>query len=482
MDSMNTMNTQNAYEQEIDLKDLLFAILRKWKPIIASMVIFAVLIGGAKGVLTYRNYSDPEAVKNRTETYETEQQQYEDSKNILEREIKNITDDIANRQDYMENSLLMNMSPYDVGEARADLFIKTDYEIMPGMTYQNIDYTNTILQSYQSLITSTAFLEHIARSTGMKDWYLQELITVERGNTTITGTNISELTNLLTIRVKHSSVTEAEDLLDDILKQVGALSRQINGSIGEHTVDVISRSSGSIVDLALATKQKEERERLDSLESALVEKETALKELKEPEMNSPTKMVAVKSAIKYSVLGAVLGAFMIIFIVCVFFVMSDKLYSSKELRNRFRVKVLGELSQGKKAGKIDALIDRLEGKAASNTADVEYEVIAANIKNYTDGIKTLLVSGTAAPDFIVQVVKQLAGHLPGMQIVAGGNILQDAETIRKLSQCDGVVLVEQCGLSTYQAIGWELEKICDLKKEIIGTIIVGRASGASGPV
>lgn len=151
---MDSMNTQNAYEQEIDLKDLLFAVLRKWKLVVASAVIFAVLLGGAKGFLTYRSYSDPEAVATRTETYETELKRYEDDKEICEREIKNITDDIANRQDYMENSVLMNMSPYDVGEAKADLFIKTDYQIMPELTYQNIDYTDTILLSYQSTITS----------------------------------------------------------------------------------------------------------------------------------------------------------------------------------------------------------------------------------------------------------------------------------------------------------------------------------------
>ena len=49
---MDSMNTQNAYEQEIDLKDLLFAVLRKWKFVLASAVAFAVLLGGAKGFLT----------------------------------------------------------------------------------------------------------------------------------------------------------------------------------------------------------------------------------------------------------------------------------------------------------------------------------------------------------------------------------------------------------------------------------------------
>ncbi|MCI8363019.1 MAG: hypothetical protein HFJ41_07930 [Clostridia bacterium] len=470
---MDSMNTQNAYEQEIDLKDLLFAVLRKWKFVLASAVAFAVLLGGAKGFLTYRSFSDPEAIAEKEEAYKVELQRYHDDKEISEREIKNITDDIANRQEYMENSVLMNMSPYDVGEAKADLFIKTDYMIMPDMTYQNIDYTNTILQSYQSMITSAAFLEGITRSTGIRERYLQELIFVERGSSTVAGTNISELTNLLTIKVQHASVAEAEEILDDILKQVAVLQQQITQNIGEHTVNTLNQSSGSIVDLALASKQEDENKRMDTLKTTLIEKEKMLKEMKEPTMNSSSNMAALKSAVKYGILGGVLGAFMVVFFVCVFFLMSDRLYSSRELRNRFRVKVLGRLplANGKKGNKIDTLLNRLEGKPSPGATATELEVIAANIQNYAGDKKSLLVSGTAMPDFITQVAEQLKGQLSDMQVFVGGNILQNAETIMKLPECDGVVLVEQCGFSTYQSIELEIEKIRDLDKDIIGTVV-----------
>ena len=40
-----------------------------------------------------------------------------------------------------------------------------------------------------------------------------------------------------------------------------------------------------------------------------------------------------------------------------------------------------------------------------------------------------------------------------------------------LSGCEGVALVEQCGLSTYQSVELELEKIRDLGKEVVGVIV-----------
>mgnify|MGYP000547317598 CR=1 FL=1 len=48
------MEPENTYEQEIDLKDLMFAVLHKWRPIIVTAVIFAVLLGGFKGVVLIR--------------------------------------------------------------------------------------------------------------------------------------------------------------------------------------------------------------------------------------------------------------------------------------------------------------------------------------------------------------------------------------------------------------------------------------------
>ena len=40
------MDYNSTYEQEIDLKDLMFAVLRKWKQIILVAVVFALLLGG----------------------------------------------------------------------------------------------------------------------------------------------------------------------------------------------------------------------------------------------------------------------------------------------------------------------------------------------------------------------------------------------------------------------------------------------------
>lgn len=73
---------------EIDLKDLMFAVLHKWRPVLAVAVIMAVLLGGAKGAMTYRKQNDPETAKEARVTYQNDLELYEKNKSTYEREME----------------------------------------------------------------------------------------------------------------------------------------------------------------------------------------------------------------------------------------------------------------------------------------------------------------------------------------------------------------------------------------------------------
>lgn len=123
-------------------------------------------------------------------------------------------------------------------------------------------------------------------------------------------------------------------------------------------------------------------------------------------------MAALKSGIKYAVLGGVLGGFMVVFFICVAFLMSDKLYSAKELKNRYRIKILGTMPirRKKPIGKIDAWLNRMEGRAVEGNADTGYGLITANIRNYAENMKTILMTGTADEAVLSEVSRQTGGR------------------------------------------------------------------------
>ena len=393
---MDNNSTYEQYEQEIDLKDLMFAVLHKWRPVILVAVVLAVVLGGAKGAMTYRQQNDPEVSKETREKYQEELDLYEKNKETAEREIENLKTDIANQQEYLDKSIWINMSPYDVCESRIDMYVTTGYEIMPGMVYQNQDYTDTILQAYQGLLTSSAVMEDVAKSVGTEPRYLKELV-----NVTI-GTNGGQLNHLLTINVKHKTKSDAKKVMDEMLDHMNELHGQVVASIGEHTVNTVNSSVSAMVDLTLADTQRAETERLTSLNNSLEEKQKTLDELEEPKEAASSAMAALKSGIKYAVLGGVLGGFMVVFFICVAFLMSDKLYSAKELKNRYRIKILGTMPirRKKPIGKIDAWLNRMEGRAVEGNADTGYGLITANIRNYAENMKTnILIDSEAGENY-----------------------------------------------------------------------------------
>ncbi len=458
----------NTDGQEIDLKDLMFAVFHKWRPVILVAVICGLLLGGVKGYMTYKSQSDPEVRKEADLTYSADLELYEKNKETYEREIENLRTDIINQQDYLDNSIWINMSPYDVGEARVDLYVSTGYEIMPGMTYQNRDYTDTILQAYQSMLTSSAVMEDVAKKVGTESRYLKELVTVTIGTI---GTNGNQFSRLLTIDVYHTSKEEAKKVLDAFLDHVNEMQGQITASIGEHTVSTVNESVSTLVNLDLADLQKKQSQKITDLNDSLQEKQTELDELEEPKREDSSKRAALKSAIKFGLVGGFGGAFLVAFVVCVAFLMGDKVYSSRELKERYKVKILGKLSAGKKVGSIDTWLNRLEGRACNVDEAVEYKLIAANVKNYAGDMKKILVTGSVNAGVLAHAAEALKSELGEIQVVAGNNMLEDVQTVRELPECDGVILVEQCGVSKYSTVEAEIEKVIDLKKNVVGCVV-----------
>jgi len=461
------MDYNSTYEQEIDLKDLMFAVLYKWKPILLVAIVLALALGGVKGALTYNKQNDPEVIEENEKKYEDDMALYEKNKETCEREIENLKVDIANQQEYLDKSIWINMSPYDVCESRVDLYISTGYEIMPGMDYQNLDYTDTILQAYQAMLTSSAVMEDVADSVGTEPRYLNELVSVTIGTTS------GRLNHLLTISVKHTSKENAEKVMNELLSHMNSMQGRITASIGEHTVKTVNNGVSASVDLTLADKQRSETERLTKLNDSLEEKQKSLSEMEEPEKTASSKKAALKDGIKFAVIGGVLGGFVVVFFVCVAFVMSDKVYSAKELKNRYRVKILGimPVQKKKKAGKIDTWLHHLEGRVTDVDENVEYALIAANIRNYAENMSTVLVTGNVDGALLNTVAEKLEADLKGIRVLAGRNMLQDVDTIKKLPECDGVVLVEQCMSTKYSEVELEIERITDIQKSVIGCVV-----------
>ena len=273
------------------------------------------------------------------------------------------------------------------------------------------------------------------------------------------------------MQVRHTDEKLANQLMTNILEGVNQSESRIQSVIGTHTITQVNKSLGSLVDLSLADRQRNEREQL----ALLAEKNTSLETMEKEEMPKPVESGSnsvAKSGIKYGVLGGVLGAFAVMFFVCVIFLMSDKVYSAKDLKSRFKMKVLGILpTDKKKENPLDLLLNRLEGHSVGKDIEREYDLIATNVFHYAGEISSLLITGSAKEDKIASVAENLSKRLPDMKIVSGGSFLLEPKSLKGLSECDGVLLVEQKGVTLYSEAEQELEKIEDLHKKMVGCVV-----------
>ena len=121
------------YEQEIDLKDLMFAVFHKWRGIILVAVILGILLGGYKLGAGLINKGSGENAEDTEVTYAEDQDIYERTQALYELEIEDLKEKIKAQETYLTNSILMRISPYNKYTASAEVFVKTDVPDNPAV-------------------------------------------------------------------------------------------------------------------------------------------------------------------------------------------------------------------------------------------------------------------------------------------------------------------------------------------------------------
>lgn len=458
------MDNQN-YEQEIDLKDLMFAVFHKWRGIILAAVILGVLLGGYKLGIGLMHKETGESVQDTEETYAENQDIYERTRALYELEIEDLKEKIKAQETYLTNSVLMRISPYSKYTASAEVFVKTDVPDNQGrIQLLQSDSADGIIKAYEGLVKSADGLDGIAGSK-TDNQYIRELI----------ETDVDYEGNALTISVAYKDEAGAVKILDALLDNLESKTFEIQEKLEKHDLIVMNKVVGVTADQDLARLQQSNTDSFVSLQKNLTDKENSLKELDEPSRPSTlSDASSLKSGIKYGVLGGGLGAFLSIFCICVVFLMSDRLNSEKELKNRFGLRILGVFSQipPKRAfASVDGWLNRMEGKRLRHPAEV-YEIMAVNVRNYMQVGKKILILGSASNEKMLEIAEELKKRVDGIEIQVGQDMEHYAETLSILPEAGQIILVEERGRAKFEEIQSQVEVIRSLDKEIMGCIVL----------
>lgn len=475
------MNEQ-AYEQEISLGKVFYRIFRDWRKIFVIALAIAVIAGARNFVLKKLKSSDPEYISTAEQNYERELAAFRAKGETLEREITNLEKARTEQEEYNANSVLMKINPFRERNASLQLYVSTDYQILPGMDYQNIDLSNRILHSYITYMTNGNMYQYIADhlSESMELRYLEEILTVSE-----------DLDNcMVTINVQGVDEAMCDDILSYALEGVLEKQKEITVTIGNHELNAVNQASFEAVNLELDELQKTNLQYVSDLSINLQEKAEELKTWKnsaEPQKEYTTTRI-IKGSIKILILGFIIGAVLAAVFIAFQYIMSDKLQDAKELKNRFGLRVIAQIPQVHKKRVwvgFDRLFAHMGGLSmkesdagnlamvAARSVQAELEALQAEKKESdASGKVNLVCTGTIDQREIESLLSGMKWE-KGYSVEQIPSILRDPSAVPAAMAADYVVLIEKQEESTYTQIERELEELAAWKKKVLGVIVIG---------
>lgn len=436
---------------EIRFKDLLFSILYQWKKIVVLAVVFALVLGGlqaAQALASFRNSVD--------------EQETDAERRMLKERVSSFEQMIENQEKYLAESELMLMDTHDAYEAMVSIYISTDYQIIPELVYQDLDNTGAIVAVYEAVLGSNAVINEVADEVGMEGTYLKELLTVS-----------STATGMLHITVWHSDMEIANEIITLLVEHMQAAKPRAVEIVDDHSLDVVVKTVGKYAGDFIGSRQGTEADRLLDLNEELISWKTKLAALGPEQTEAETSGSVITTGIKWGIVGGVLGAFLTVAVIACMFIFGNTVYSADELHDRYGIKKIGCVVNSKRRfDPITRMIRKLEGRIIENS-DSNWDLIGANIDIYCKNAKSILLTGGTGNDEVVSLAEALQEKMPGIKFVPCGSVLNDANALRNLSECDAVLLVAACNKSVYKTIVLEVERITDAGRQIAGAVVIG---------
>ena len=362
-------------EREINLIEIFWHILLGWRQIICFGILFALLIGGMKYSMNIKAYQASQNIdieKAKIELGKEEQKKLADAIDIQKR-----IDEYVN---YQNTSALMQIDPYEKHVLELQYYIKSDYIINYTKDSER-DYTNELTSIYCNYINSGEMAQKIIDESGLS-------ITQEDFRELL---SVSQASNTIYITISFAD-TDKLEVICEVLKNYLQQKEPELQKIGSHSLNLIEESQNVIVDSSLIEKKNliysnitSLNSQLDTLKAGMSSEQQTILELEVEKMSGESEEEEVPSfSIKYLILGAIMGGFLVcLWIVCKM-IFSVKLQNPEEIRNLYGARLFGEITvHGRKKRFLSTIDDKIMAlknrKKKKMTADQQIKVLSANI-------------------------------------------------------------------------------------------------------
>lgn len=337
------MNENRNMDREIDIVQLLKKVWEKKIHIFVVGLISFFLVGAIIGYRELQVYNDSEEMDKLRTKYQEEVRNYEFIKQTTEVELKNIDTSIVKQSEYNNNSLLMQINPFNVNVAYGQIYVDTNYQIMPDKLYQNQDYTDVILDSYIALYNNGGVINHIKKNLNeqINSTYLQEVIKFSANYNS----------NIINIRVIGKDSGICEEIFDLIIGYLKSYHSVYSQSIAEHTLSIMNQEAYTSVDMELYNIQQNNMNKISELMLGLSNKQAELKKIMEPEDQTPSIVNLLIKGVKYGLIASILIVMIYVMVIVFIFLFDLNIKDEDDIEHYLELYVIGTISAVKNSDK-----------------------------------------------------------------------------------------------------------------------------------
>lgn len=485
---------QETYEKEISLIELMFYCLKKWRWIVAAMLVMAVLAGGYKYRATVKdNAAKREAELNSDIKGENQKKEVVTNPNIeyYELAIDNTQQNLDTMKDYIDNSVIMNLDAYHLNTGILSFYINADNA--------NDAMLGNLMAAYKTFATDGRLAEALqAAGSKMETSEVQYLIkfdteelsaTEQNANGDATSTVLiagsQKKPTVFQVQITAENEKKCKTYIEAAEKAFNEYSQELQGKISAHELELLSTAQTERIDRDIESYQTNVLYNYNNQFSSLKTMQSDLKTLKEQEGetivigNEVAYASPATAAVKYAIVGLVLGAFLAAFVLVAIFLMSGRLESTDGFREEYGMPLLGQVTKqdGKKRifGFIDKWLVRLqEGAYADITYEEQVKIAAANLKAAAKegDLKKIMLAGTIAKEEAEAFRAEFAKELDGITLSGYERIVFQASALEELDSYDGVLFLEKQGTSYSKMIKKERALAVNRDVKVLGAVVL----------
>ncbi len=511
------MNTQKVQmkEQEINLWDFMAEVLTYWRVAVFVALFGGILLAGFSYVQSVRvakaqQEQQREAELAKQNSAEGDKEQVVDTgSNWLQAQLTEAQIDNVNcaltyeelykkKQNYWENSILMQMDSAHVQQAELTFWVQAD----------NLEYAYNIEKMYEDLLEDSAFYNYVEGECGIEA-DVSELITLEKSSY-----SLKEGSDTVRVKIWHSDKDTCERMAETVVSYVSKKQSELTQTVYAHRIELINQSLGEITSAEVMRAQQEcmldivnlrrnyvtFKAAFSAEESAYFnylvkgsvggnpngEKSNQKDTSKEPENNGTETGEAIiitspHVSLKYTLAGIVLFVFGYVFVIFLKYILNNKIRAIDNYQDIYGISQLGLItdSNDKKRfmGFVDKWILKLRFRGQRRFSPQEAEnlaIVAVKIAAKRQNVQKICLVGCNLSKRVEAFGNQLKTNLKqeAVEVEILNNVLYDAGAMERLCNAQAVVLVETAQSTLYEEILRELQLFEQQDIAILGGVIV----------